>query len=463
MDQRAGTTLQKGRGSGFAVGSLFAPRAGRAEARGVEEPAIGASPAPGLAFLAGGHPDTSVFGGETLRAMASAVVSGGAAALQYGPVDGTEAMREVAAGLMAAEGTPAGAEHVSVTAGAQQALDLVGRTLLDEGELALVESPAYHGALQAFSSYRPRMLTVPVDRRGLDVGAVGEVLAHERRAGSRVKFLYTVPTFHNPTGVTTGPGRRRELLELAREHGFLIVEDNPYGLLRYEGEAPPTLAAMELAERGAPEHVVYLGSLSKVFAPGVRLGWVHAHPRVLGAMRATRKGADLGPSALTQSIATAYFGGEDWRAYLGELKGRYRLRRDAVLAALGEFMPEGVSWTEPLGGFFVWVTLPEGVDAAGMLPEAVGRGVAYVPGADFYPGGWGGAGGRNALRLSFAFAEPTVARRGVEALAGLVREKAERFREGSADGAPACGCGSEGCACARGFSCTEELVGVVGC
>ncbi len=458
--------VAEGNGSGHGVGSVLAARVGRAGARGVEAPA----PAPDLAFLAGGHPDTSVFDGGTLRGLADALVRDGAAALQYGPVDGTEGMREVAAGLMSAEGTPARAVHVSVTCGAQQALDLAGRAFLDAGDLVLVESPAYHGALQAFSAYGPRLLTVPVDRRGLDVEAVREVLTHERRSGARIKFLYTVPTFHNPTGVTTGPGRRRELLRLAHEHGLLIVEDNPYGLLRYEGEAVPTLAATEIRERGGPERVVYLGSVSKVFAPGVRLGWVHAHPDVLAAVRAARKGADLGPSALTQAFATAFFEGSEWRDYLGKLRRGYRRRRDALLGALGEFMPDGASWTEPEGGFFVWVTLPEGIDTAKMLPEAVERGVAYVPGADFYPGGWASAGGKGSLRLSFAFAEPPVARRGVEILAGLLRERTEGTPSGATPGTaegsgaepPVCGCGSEACGCTAA-SCTEELVGVVGC
>ncbi|QIN84489.1 aminotransferase class I/II-fold pyridoxal phosphate-dependent enzyme [Rubrobacter tropicus] len=412
-----------------------------------------------MVFLAGGHPDTSIFGEETLREMASAVVGDGAAALQYGSTDGTGVMRETVAEVMTAEGTPVGAEHVAVTSGAQQGLDLAGRAFLEEGDLVLIESPTYHGALQAFSSYGPRVMTAPVDRRGLDVEAVREILSHERRAGYRAKFIYVVPTFQNPTGATMALERRRELLEIAREHDALILEDNPYGLLRYEGDAVPTLAALEMRERGGPERVVYLGSFSKVFAPGVRLGWIHAHPEILGAMRAARKGADLGPSVLSQTVTAAYFASGEWKTYLGRLGRRYRKRRDAVLGALGEFMPEGVSWTSPSGGFFVWVTLPQGIDAAGMLPEATERGVAYVPGADFYPGGWGGTEGRNALRLSFSFAEPRLARRGVEILAGLVREK----MGDNETGPPACGCGSDVCSCAPGYSCTEAVVGVVAC
>ncbi len=309
----------------------------------------------------------------------------------------------------------------------------------------------------AFASYGARILTVPVDRRGMDVEVVREILVHERRAGSRIKFVYTIPTFQNPTGATMTPERRREILELAREHDLLILEDNPYGLLRYEGEPLETLAALELRERGEPEHVVYLGSFSKVFAPGVRLGWVHAHPDVLGALRAVKKGTDLGPSAHSQVLTTAYFEGGEWRSYLERLKRSYRRRRDAMLGALGEFMPDGVSWTSPEGGFFVWVTLPEGMDAAAMLPEAVARGVAYVPGEDFRSGGRNSS-TDNTLRLSFSFAESRAMRSGISLLADLVREKSEGH-----DPAPLiCGCDSESCDCTTAL-CTETLVGVVGC
>lgn len=423
MTVSVGGGASAGADAGVEKGFRFAGRLGRAreDARGWGLASTAASPGPGVIFLAGGYPDTSVFGEGTLGEMAEAVVRQGATALQYGPAEGTDATRGVAAEVMAAEGTFARPENILVTNVAQQGLDLVGRALLEPGDVAVVESPTYHGALQAFAPYGARIMTAPVDRRGLDVEAVREILAHERAADSRPKLVYAVPTFQNPTGYTMTPGRRRELLELAREHDFLIVEDNPYGLLRYGGESPETMAAMELRERGGPERVVYLGSFSKVYAPGVRLGWVHAHPEVLAAMRAAKKGADLGPSALSQAITAAYFGG-GWKGCLDALKRRYRRRRDAMLDALGDFMPDGVSWTEPEGGFFVWVTLPEGIDAAQMLPEAVERGVAYVPGADFHPGGRGPVGGANALRLSFSFEGSRRIREGVRILADLARE-----------------------------------------
>jgi 2-aminoadipate transaminase len=235
----------------------------------------------------------------------------------------------------------------------------------------------------------------------------------------RVKFVYTIPNFQNPSGVTMAADRRRELLELAREHDLLILEDNPYGMLRFEGEAPPNLMALE---GGRPERVIYLGTFSKIFAPGVRLGWMHAHPTILEKARQAKKGADLGPSNLSQVITVAYFRSGEWLGYLDRLKVSYRQRRDAMLDALSEFMPGDVRWSNPEGGFFVWLTLPEGLDATELVPEALERNVVYVPGADFYPEG----SVRNGLRLSYSFAGPAQVRRGVQLLAGVIREAEER-------------------------------------
>jgi 2-aminoadipate transaminase len=323
---------------------------------------------------------------------------------------------------MNAVGTPARSEDVLVTNGGQQGLDLMGRVFLNEGDAVLVEAPTYYGALNAFAAYRPRILGVPVDDEGMDVAAAREVLETARRTGTRVKFLYTIPNFQNPTGVTMTLGRRRELLELVRDYGLPILEDDAYGMLRYGGSPVPTLSALEQEEIGGPELVAYLGTFSKVFSPGVRLGWIHAHPEILRRMRLAKQGADLGPSSLSQTVAVEFFRGGQWREHVRKLVGIYRERRDAMLDALAEFMPEEVSWTRPEGGFFVWVTLPANIDASAILPEAVERGVAYVPGEDFYTDG---VGGKNRLRLSFSFAEPRLIWRGVRILADVVRDRME--------------------------------------
>ena len=375
---------------------------------------------PGVVSLAGGSPEMGAFVEEALRRMGSSVVREAATAFQYGPTEGMSAARGVVVEAMAAAGTPSRPEDVLVTNGGQQGLDLMGRVFLNEGDAVLVEAPTYYGALDAFAAYRPRILGVPVDAEGMDIAAAREVLETARRTGIRVKFAYTIPNFQNPTGVTMTLGRRRELLELARDYDLPILEDDAYAMLRYGGEPVPSLSALEQQETGGPERVAYLGTFSKMFSPGVRLGWVHAHPEILRKMRLAKHGADLGPSTLSQTVAVEFFRGDEWREHIRRLIGIYRERRDAMLGSLAEFMPEGVSWTRPEGGFFIWVTLPEGVDASAMLSEAVERGVAYVPGEDFYADGFGV---KNRLRLSFSFAEPRLICRGVRILAGVDRDR----------------------------------------
>jgi 2-aminoadipate transaminase len=377
---------------------------------------------PGIVSLAGGFPDTRAFGEEAFRGVTGDVAQGFAQALQYGPTEGLEATKEIVAEVMAAEGVFASPDDVSVTTGAQQGLDLVGKAFLDEGDAVLCEGPTYVGALNAFAAYRPRIIHVPMDRAGMRVEAAREALLRARKAGVNVKFVYTVPNFHNPAGVTLAAERRRQLLELAREFDLVVVEDNPYGMLRFEGEALPAIASLEMAETGgSPDRVVYLGTFSKIFAPGVRLGWVHASPGILHKLNVSKQGADLCSSNLSQMLVHSYFKGADWRGYVGRQVNLYRERRDALLGALAEFMPDGVHWTHPEGGLFVWATLPAYLDATAMLPRAVSKNVAYVPGEGFFADG----SGKNCMRLNFSFVEPERIRRGVEALAEVVRERME--------------------------------------
>jgi 2-aminoadipate transaminase len=259
-----------------------------------------------------------------------------------------------------------------------------------------------------------------MDRAGIIPVAARETLMRARKQGVHVKFIYTVPNFQNPTGVTMVAERRRELLELAREFDVIIVEDNPYGMLRFEGEPLPSLAALE-QEEGDVDRVVYLGTFSKIFAPGVRLGWVHAQPGILHKINVGKQGADLCSSNLSQMMISSYFRNADWRAYVKRLTGMYKERRDAMLDSLAEFMPKEVHWTHPEGGLFVWATLPSYLDATAMLPRAIAKNVAYVPGEGFYAGG----AGKNHMRLNFSFVEPDKIRRGVEILAETTRERME--------------------------------------
>ncbi|MDP9457416.1 MAG: PLP-dependent aminotransferase family protein, partial [Actinomycetota bacterium] len=241
-----------------------------------------------------------------------------------------------------------------------------------------------------------------------------------RKQGIHVKFIYTVPNFQNPAGVTLAAERRLELLEIAREYDLIILEDNPYGMLRFEGEPAPTIASLE-QRNGETDRVIYLGTFSKIFAPGVRLGWVHAQPGILHKINIGKQGADLCSSNLSQMLIQSYFRNADWRAYVKRLTTLYKERRDAMLDALAEFMPNEVHWTHPEGGLFVWATLPSYIDATAMLPRAVAKNVAYVPGEGFYANGTG----KNCMRLNFSFVEPEKIRRGIEILAEVVRERME--------------------------------------
>jgi len=373
---------------------------------------------PGIISLAGGFPDTRAFGEEAFREISDSVATESAQALQYGPTGGLEKIKDVIVEVMAAEGTPANQEEVFTTTGAQQALDLVARVFLDEGDAVLCEGPTYAGALNAFAAYRPRILHVPMDRAGMIPVAAREALARARKQGIHTKFIYTVPNFQNPTGVTMAAERRRELLEIAREFDLVIVEDNPYGMLRFEGEALPTLSTLE-QEDGDVDRVIYLGTFSKIFAPGVRLGWVHAQPGILHKINVGKQGADLCSSNLSQMMVSSFFQNADWHAYVERLTNIYRERQRAMLDSLAEFMPKEVHWTHPEGGLFVWATLPSYLDATAMLPRAIAKNVAYVPGEGFYAGGEG----KNCMRLNFSFVEPEKIRRGIELLSEVIRDR----------------------------------------
>jgi 2-aminoadipate transaminase len=376
---------------------------------------------PGIISLAGGFPDTRAFGEEAFKEISRHIAPDAAQALQYGPTSGLDAIKDVIVEVMATERTPARQEDVFVTTGAQQGLDLIAKVFLDEGDAILCEGPTYAGALNAFAAYRPRIAHVPMDRAGIIPVAAHEILEKASKQGLHVKFIYTVPNFQNPTGVTLVTERRRQLLELAREFDLVVVEDNPYGMLRFEGEPLPTLAALDQEREGVVDRVVYLGTFSKIFAPGVRLGWVHAQPGILHKINVGKQGADLCSSNLSQMMICSYFQSADWRAYVRRLTSIYRERRDAMLDSLAEFMPKEVHWTHPEGGLFVWATLPSYLDATAMLPRAIGRNVAYVPGEGFYAGG----AGKNHMRLNFSFVEPERIRRGIELLSEVIRERME--------------------------------------
>jgi DNA-binding transcriptional MocR family regulator len=370
---------------------------------------------PDVVSLAGGMPFVQAIPpGDVLRVVTEALAEEGAAALQYGGGQGRVSLRERLVPLMAEEGVEADPEDMVITTGAQQALDLVAKIFIDPGDEIVVEAPAYVGALSAFGAYEPRYLQVDLDGDGMVVEQLEQLLL----GGHRPKFVYTVPNFGNPAGVTLSYSRRERLVSLCREAGIPILEDNPYGMLRFEGDALPCLRTLD------PDNVIYLGTVSKVFSPGVRVGWALGEQSVIQRLILAKEAADLCGSSFTMSVTERYFAGDRWRANLSELVDIYRSRRDAMLDALAEHFPTDATWTHPAGGFYVWVTLPPYLDAHSMLAAAVEHKVAYVPGTAFYPDGRG----NDQMRLAFCYPPEERIREGIARLGSLLREQEERYR-----------------------------------
>jgi 2-aminoadipate transaminase len=371
---------------------------------------------PEVVSLAGGMPYVEALPAQDVLEVATEVVRDlGPTALQYGGGQGQLALRERAAMLMAEESVDADPDDVVITTGAQQALDLLGKIFIDPGDTIAVEAPAYVGALTAFAAYQPRFLTIELD----DEGMIVEQLERAIVRGERPTFVYTVPNFGNPAGVTMSGRRREQLVALCRETGIPIIEDNPYGLLRFEGEPLPCLRSLD------PRNVIYLGTVSKTFSPGVRVGWALADPSVIQRLVLAKEAADLCGSNFTMLITERWFSDDArWRTALTGLVDTYRSRRDAMLDALEEHFPSTATWTRPSGGFYVWATLPAWSDTTAMLAAAVERRVAYVPGTAFYPD----ARGADRMRLAYCYPTEDRIREGVARLATLLEDDARLYR-----------------------------------
>jgi 2-aminoadipate transaminase len=353
-----------------------------------------------------------------------------ARALQYGPTEGMAATVRCIAEVMQAEGTAIDPSEVIVTTGGQQVIDLVCKTLIDPGDVIVAEAPTYPGAVPTFSAYQAHVEQIATDREGMPIDALESTLDALQAQGRRPKFIYTIPNFQNPGGVTMSLPRRRRLIEIARERELLILEDNPYGLLRYEGTPLPTLYSLdaEAVGRGrASDLVIYLGTFSKILSPGLRLGWAVAPRPVLEKLNLGKQGADLCSSPVTQMFVTAYFnevgrtGVPAWREYVDRLKDLYRTRRDVMLEALGAHFGEEASWTTPEGGLFIWATLDDRIDTTDLLALArKSDGVAFVPGRAAYMDGRSGA---SSMRLNFAGVADADIREGVRRIGRAVREQ----------------------------------------
>ncbi len=365
----------------------------------------------------GGVPDPASFPIDELRRIIDEVLEArGSAALQYAPTEGIDELREELARFVGRRGIRAGPENVLVTSGSQEALELLARVFVDPGDVVVTENPTYLGAIQAFSVYEPSLVGVPMDEGGVRVDLLEERLRKLASSGARAKLCYVIPTCQNPTGRTAGLERRKALLELAEEHDLLIIEDDPYSYFYFEGPEPPPLKALDKEGR-----VIYVSTISKVLAPGLRIGWVVAEEEVVEKLAIAKQGVTLQSPTLGMHVLLEALRRGLVDRQLPRLRQIYRVRRDAMLSALEEHMPSGVSWTRPCGGMFVWLEAPPRVDMDALLPVALSvHKVAYVPGSGFHVDG----GGRNTARLSFSYPPLEKIREGVARLAKLIAEAA---------------------------------------
>jgi DNA-binding transcriptional MocR family regulator len=371
---------------------------------------------PEVVSLAGGMPFVQALPVDMLTATAVRVLTErGPTALQYGSGQGDVTLREQILEVIGEVGVTAHPDDIVVTPGSQMALDLVTRVFCDPGDVVLVEAPSYVGALGVFRAYECDVIHVAMDDEGLVPTALAEAIVAARSAGKRVKMIYTIPSFHNPAGVTQGPARRAEILAIAQREGIALLEDDPYGLLGFEGEPPRAIRADDA------EGVIYLGSFSKTIASGLRVGWAVAPHGVREKLVLAAESAVLCPSNYAQLTVSDYLATQPWREQIKVFREVYRERRDALLESLQALMPAGTTWTIPAGGFYSWLTLPEGLDASAMLPRAVAALVAYVPGTGFYVDGQG----RQNLRLSYCYPEPERIREGVRRLAAVMESELE--------------------------------------
>lgn len=373
---------------------------------------------PEVVSLAGGMPYVRAIPRELIAtAFDRLLLEDAPAALQYGSGQGTPRLREHIVEVMALEGIHASADDVVTTTGSQQAIDLVTKLFIDPGDVILAEGPSYVGALGVFRSYQATVVHVPLDADGLIPEALEASIAEQRAAGRPVKFLYTVPNFHNPAGVTLSAERRPRIVQICRDAGVLIVEDNPYGLIWFDAPPPPPLQTLN------PDGVIYLGSFSKTFAPGFRVGWAVAPHAVKEKLVLAAESAILSPSTFSHYLISEYLETVDWQGQIATFREVYRQRRDAILAALSRYLPD-LTWNVPDGGFYVWVGLPDELHSKQMLPRAVRELVAYTPGTGFYADGQGG----RQMRLSFCYPTPAEIEVGVQRLAAVVNGELELVR-----------------------------------
>ncbi len=381
---------------------------------------------PEIVSFAGGNPAVeSLDLGAVEEVVARVVRESGTTALQYGVGQGRAELREQLVTVMGHEGVAAHADELVVTAGGQQALELVASCFLDPGDVVVAEGPTYVGGIGALTSCQADVRHVPLDDDGMQVDLLEDLLAQLAREGRRVKFVYVIPNHQNPGGVSLSVERRHRLAELAERHDLMVLEDNPYGLLDFAGKVYPSIREL------IPDRTIYVGTVSKTFAPGVRTGWIAAPAPVRDKLVLLREAADLCPSSLTQMVVETWFATQPWREQIDAFRDVYRVKAEAMLGALDEQMPEGVTWTRPEGAFYVWMTVPAGIDTDDLAAKAIGRRVAFVPGRGFYADGSGG----DQLRLCYSQPSPERIVEGVTRFGELLHDELELVRAVYGDGA----------------------------
>ncbi len=396
------------------ISKLLSRRTGRMKASEIRELLKYAS-VEGVISFGGGLPNPETFPVKGLNEIVSKVLlEKGKKALQYGTTEGAESLREaIARRMVEKRGMKIDKNNVTITSGSQQALDLLAKLFLEPGKTAVVEAPTYLAALSAFRPYEGEMVGISMDDEGMDTHLLEETMKKLREEGRKVPFIYTIPTFQNPSGVTMSLDRRKHLLEIAAYFDVLVIEDDPYGELRYAGEDIPTLK--QLDEDG---RVIYFGTVSKILAPGLRTGWVVADKDIIGKFVVAKQATDLCTNTLAQHIIAEAFDSGLVERHIPEIKKLYAHKRDLMLDMLDEKMPEGTSWTRPEGGMFLWVRVPAHIDTMKMFPKAIENGIAYVIGEAFYPD----RSVKNAMRLNFTYSSDEEIKEGVERLAKTIKE-----------------------------------------
>jgi aspartate/methionine/tyrosine aminotransferase len=372
---------------------------------------------PEIVSLAGGMPNLSAFPMPMMAdVIQKLVLTNGAEALQYGSGQGHPKLREQICEVMALEGIRANPDDVLVTTGSQQALDLISRIFIDPGDVVLAEAPSYVGALGTFHQYEASVVHVETDEEGLVPQGLRDAIVSVRATGRKIKFLYMIPNYQNPSGVLLPAERRTEILNICREAGIFVVEDNPYGLLGFDKPSPNAMRAED------SENVIYLGTFSKTIAPGLRVGWALVPPSLKEKLVIASESSILCPSNFAQLTISSYLAEQPWRDQIASFCDLYKTRRDAMLESLDEYFPAVANWTKPGGGFYVWVTLPPEIDTTALMPKAIVAKVAYVPGTAFYADGFGSW----SLRLSYCYPTPERIRDGVKALGGVIKTEMSR-------------------------------------